>query len=56
MTVNLDNQQEVAEQAQKMVDVNLLILLEENRTAEEASEVSKTPSSNVEEGPPIYFR
>ncbi|KAK4884514.1 hypothetical protein RN001_000785 [Aquatica leii] len=56
MTVKVENQDEIAQHAQKMIDDNLLILLEENKVFEETNQVSKaTPSSN-EDGPPVYFR
>ncbi|KAF5280262.1 hypothetical protein FQR65_LT03070 [Abscondita terminalis] len=56
MTVKLENQDEIAQQAQKMIDDNLLILLEENKVFEEASEISKTISNINEDSPPVYFR
>ncbi|KAF5283909.1 hypothetical protein FQA39_LY04729 [Lamprigera yunnana] len=56
MTVKVENEEEITQQAQKMVDDNLLILLEENKVFEEANEISKTATTTNGEGPPVYFR
>lgn len=56
MTVNIENQQEVTEQAHKMIDENLLILLEESKDIEESNEITNVPLSSSEDSPPVYFR
>lgn len=56
MTVTVENQAEVKEQAQKLVSDNLLILLEEEQNRQEESTVSKPVQTNAEDSPPIYFR
>ncbi|KAB0799030.1 hypothetical protein PPYR_06910 [Photinus pyralis] len=56
MTIKVENEEEIVEQAQKMVDDNLLILLEENKALEESGEVSKTTPASIEDSPPVYFR
>ncbi|XP_025831922.1 autophagy-related protein 2 homolog B isoform X2 [Agrilus planipennis] len=55
MTVNVENENEIAEKAQKIVDENLLILLEENKRSEDDKQPKKIASSS-EVGLPIYFR
>lgn len=56
MTVSIEDELEATQHAQKMVDENLLILLEENEESKEKSNEMCRPPSTVEETPPIYFR
>ncbi|KAK5648479.1 hypothetical protein RI129_003371 [Pyrocoelia pectoralis] len=56
MTVKVENEEEIVQQAQKMVDDNLLILLEENKVLEESGEIPKAVPTSNEESPPVYFR
>lgn len=56
MSVNDKTEQEVAKEAKKIVDENLLILLEENKNLHEEKDSVETKSSTNEDNPPIYFR
>lgn len=47
---------EVAEQAQKIVDDNLLILLEESKIVAEDDSATATRQTQTDESLPIYFR
>lgn len=56
MTVSTIDEEDLTEQAQKIVDENLLILLEESKDVPvEDKEVSADMNSS-EEGLPVYFR
>lgn len=56
MTVSIEGDLEAAQKAHKMVDENLLILLEENQESKERSSEEQRSVAVVEEIPPIYFR
>lgn len=63
MTVTVDNQEEVKQQAQKLVSDNLLILLEEDETGStdgdslsDGKKMRNIQQSGEETPPPIYFR
>lgn len=56
MTVNEQNEILIKEQAQTMVDENLLILLEESKNIQESNEVPVPISKATVDTLPIYFR
>lgn len=56
MTVNEENEKLNKEQAQTMVDDNLLILLEESKSIQESKDVAVSVSSSNVDSLPIYFR
>jgi autophagy-related protein 2 len=56
MTVNTDNEEQMKEEAKKIVDENLLILLEDNKFEEKPAEESPQTSTAGDEDGPIYFR
>lgn len=56
MSVAAKTEQEVVKEAKKIVDENLLLLLEENRNLHEEKDSVQTKSSTNEDNPPIYFR
>lgn len=56
MTVTVDNEAEVKEQAHKLVSDNLLILLEEEHAKQEEDKITKQVLSSCDDSPPIYFR
>lgn len=55
MTVTVDNEAEVKEQAHKLVSDNLLILLEEEHAKQEEDKIIKHIPSSCDDSPPIYF-
>ncbi|XP_063919299.1 autophagy-related protein 2 homolog B isoform X2 [Zophobas morio] len=56
MTVKEDNEDQLKEEAKKIVDENLLILLEENKTEPRSSDETPQVTSSSAEDSPIYFR
>lgn len=56
MSVGSPDKKKVQQEAQKVVDENLLILLEENGHSSKETPLAEAGSSTNEEFPPVYFR
>lgn len=52
----MTDEREVTEQAQRMVDDNLLILLEENKDMKHDEKAAFSNQTRNEDSQPIYFR
>lgn len=56
MSLGEGNEEVIKQHAKKVVNENLIMLIEENRSQEESSEADGPSTSSVSDDSPIYFR
>ncbi|CAG9820878.1 unnamed protein product [Phaedon cochleariae] len=56
MTVGEENEEQRTKQALKVVDENLIMLIEESKNQQDSDNISVTSSSSASDGSPVYFR
>lgn len=56
MTISEENEEIIKKQALKVVDENLIMLMEESKSHFESENSSSNLTSSVQDGSPVFFR